>query len=269
MNITELSESEILALQYSLLEELKFKRTQTDNEEDNPYKGYPIGRSKVENSPYRKNIDDMLNKGFSSRKISRYLQDTYDENISHVAINTYKQNHFSKTEKWKDTTQKTVERDSKEYNRFKESVLRRDKVCQCCSSSEELEVHHTLSFKQYNSLGADPNNGIVLCKECHSKYHKENGYKRSVNPVTLAQFLRDYGMNPQTSLDDSKEISEDVILKNIEEYQKDYGECSIKRLLNDFKEFGFDIKDISDEINHLLQVGKIYMPSKGIVKVVV
>ena len=107
-----------------------------------------------------------------------------------------------------DTTEKIVKRNSKEYARFRESVLRRDNVCQCCGGSEELEVHHALSFKQYNSLGADPNNGIVLCKECHSKYHNENGYTRNVNPVTLAQFLRDYGMNTQTQLSVTESHSE-------------------------------------------------------------
>ena len=107
-----------------------------------------------------------------------------------------------------DITEKKVERNSKEYTQFREAVLRRDNVCQCCGSSKELEVHHALSFKQYNSLGADPNNGIVLCKECHSKYHNENGYKQNVNAVTLAQFLRDYGINTQTQLSVTESHSE-------------------------------------------------------------
>lgn len=99
-----------------------------------------------------------------------------------------------------DATEKIVERNSPEYLRYREKVLKRDGVCQCCGSKDDLQVHHPLPYNQYNSLRADTNNGIVLCKECHDEYHNRNGYKRDVNPITLAQFLRDYGMSTQSKL---------------------------------------------------------------------
>lgn len=105
MGITNLSETEIIELQYSLLEELKSKKT---NGTAHPQ------------------------------------QDADDFNIK---------------------------RNSPQYRKYHKRVLKRDKVCQCCGTSRDLEVHHPLPFKKYNSLGADPNNGIVLCKNCHSEYH--------------------------------------------------------------------------------------------------
>ena len=104
-----------------------------------------------------------------------------------------------------------VVRNSKEYKKFKQSVLKRDGVCQCCGSKDELEVHHPMPFNQYNSIGADTNNGITLCKECHAEYHSKYGYKRNANAITLALFLRDYGMNLQTSLENNSDFKLDEI----------------------------------------------------------
>jgi len=104
-----------------------------------------------------------------------------------------------------------VSRESKEYARYKKSVLKRDKICQCCGSPNNREVHHPLAFNAYNHLGADTNNGIVLCKDCHVEYHHKYGYKQNNNPVTLAQFLRDYGIRLQSTFDDEYLVSEDLI----------------------------------------------------------
>ena len=105
-----------------------------------------------------------------------------------------------------------VHRNSKEYRRYRKSVLKRDKICQCCGSSDKSEVHHPLTFNEYNHLGADTNNGIVLCKECHTEYHHQYGYKKECNPVTLAQFLRDYGLKQQSTFDEEYVISKDLVM---------------------------------------------------------
>ena len=152
-----------------------------------------------------------------------------------------------------DTTEKIVKRDSKEYNRFREFVLKRDKVCQRCGGEEDLEVHHALPFKQYNSLGADPNNGIVLCKECHSEYHEVNGYKRNVNPVSLAQFLR---TNPKIKTSDgllnsSKIDGEELITDAL----VGYGCLPISGLKEICKLRGFDEECVEEEVMHLADKG--------------
>ena len=91
-------------------------------------------------------------------------------------------------------------RDSIEYGEFKLKVLARDRVCQCCGSASDLEVHHLFSFKTYNHLGVDVNNAIVLCGKCHRLYHKEYGVNGvSNNPITLLSFLREH--NPFIILD--------------------------------------------------------------------
>lgn len=283
-NITDLSEIDILQLQFNILEELKIKRNQEDIEINNDisFNRYPVGRGKVERSIHRDEIEDMLHKGYSSRTISKYLQDRYNENISHVAINTHKQNHLlSKKGLWVDHTQKTIERKSKEYAKFRRDVLERDRVCQCCGSSEELEVHHALPFSQYNSIGADTNNGIVLCKECHTRYHSEYGTKRNANAVTLAQFLRDYAKPFQSTLQvpsqdipakipyeydyDSEKIGH-LIKKakhDVELFTKEYGEpCPKETILDELKK---EIPEYQAEsiIKKLLQRGLIYSPQPG------
>lgn len=277
-NLTELSEIDILQLQFNILEELKIKRNQEDIEINNDvsFNRYPVGRGKVERSIHRDEIEGMLHKGYSSRTISKYLQDRYNENISHVAINTHKQNHLlSKKELWGDNTQKTIERKSKEYAKFRRDVLERDRVCQCCGSSEELEVHHALPFSQYNSIGADTNNGIVLCKECHSRYHSEYGTKRNANAVTLAQFLRDYAKpfqsnlqppspdNPPIYLLDDLEKMDHIVRnahQNIRSFEKEHGGlCPKEMIMSELK------KELSEDeaeflIKKLLQRGLIYSP---------
>jgi len=50
-------------------------------------------KSAVINNPYRKEIEEMIIEGKSSRKISELLKDQ-GESISHTAINNYKKNDF-------------------------------------------------------------------------------------------------------------------------------------------------------------------------------
>ncbi len=51
-------------------------------------------KSAVINNPYRKEIEEMIIEGKSSRKISDMLKDQ-GESISHTAINNYKKNDFN------------------------------------------------------------------------------------------------------------------------------------------------------------------------------
>ncbi len=94
-----------------------------------------------------------------------------------------------------------IKRSSSIYNKFKLHVLKRDMVCQCCGSTENLHVHHLSSFKLHNSRGADTDNGIALCEECHKQYHSIYGNLHKNNPVNFAKFLREYGTPLQSNLD--------------------------------------------------------------------
>ena len=87
---------------------------------------------------------------------------------------------------------KIVSRSDSSYLSWRTSVLKRDKICQCCGSSHDLEVHHIFAYKTYPHLRIDVSNGIVLCKDCHNKYHARYGKDgKKNNALTLYSFLRD------------------------------------------------------------------------------
>lgn len=294
MNIMDLSEREILALQYSLLEEMKQKPketvvTATFNKEPTISAEEYIKQRFTDSNGNPETNDQYIcrlkwfelgcpkYKKFANKIDYKYetlknIGSTYKwQNIRTKAIELgYSHN---KPNKFIDNTHKTIKRESKEYNRFRESVLKRDKVCQCCGSNEDLEVHHLFSFKNYNSLGADTKNGITLCKECHTQYHSQYGTKKNNNPVTFARFLRDYGMTAQSTLDNSSNddemISTEKLLHNIKEYQEDYaGECPIEVLVSDYKKFNIEEDVIQKGIRKLINKGLCYEPTKGYLRVV-
>lgn len=107
-----------------------------------------------------------------------------------------------------------VIRGSKIYNKFRLNVLKRDEVCQCCGSTEDLHVHHISSYKYDKERRADTHNGIVLCKDCHSQFHSLYGKGHKNNPVNFAKFMREYGKPMQVNLDyvaDEKNIFEEIL----------------------------------------------------------
>lgn len=68
---------------------------------------------------------------------------------------------------------------SQEYEIFKNEVLERQRkefgynFCELCESRELLHVHHEKPQKTNPLMVLDPDNGIILCSNCHlSKIHK-------------------------------------------------------------------------------------------------
>ena len=60
---------------------------------------------------------------------------------------------------------------SKRGNHFAHLVIERDKVCQICGASENLQAHHIIPISED---GPDvPENGIALCPACHADQHPE------------------------------------------------------------------------------------------------
>lgn len=295
MDIRKLSEREILALQYSLLEEMKQKPketvvTATFNREPTMSAEEYIKQRFTDDNGHRETNNQYLcrlkwfelgcpklnkfaNKTNKSYKTIRAFSSRYNwQNIRTKAIEL---GYHNEPAKFVDNTKKEVKRDSKVYNRFRESVLKRDKVCQCCGSNEDLEVHHLFSFKSYNSLGADTKNGVALCKECHTQYHSQYGTKKNNNPVTFAQFLRDYGMSPQSTLKEEykvKGLSESMALSEIARLEKEYaGDCPYDVLLSNLIDFDdtIDSEVVDAVVTHLKQIGQIYEPSRGYYRMVI
>lgn len=86
-------------------------------------------------------------------------------------------NHIEFLEKWGEIdledipTEFTNDRKDPRYNTWRNEVLHRDKVCQCCGLEKRLEAHHINGFEEYPDLRFDVGNGITLCQFCHAKYH--------------------------------------------------------------------------------------------------
>lgn len=90
----------------------------------------------------------------------------------------------SKNKKWKGgiTPVNVAIRNSKKYKQWRTSVFIRDNYtcCDCglkCGNGKNvyLEAHHIKPFALYHELRFDINNGITLCKKCHS--YKPKGVK--------------------------------------------------------------------------------------------
>ena len=55
------------------------------------------------------------------------------------------------------------------YYKWRKKILKRDNgICQICGS-EGKEVHHILSVATHPEMEFIDNNGILLCKNCHSE----------------------------------------------------------------------------------------------------
>lgn len=227
---------------------------------------YKIKYYELEGHPERANMNAFeLNASIMDEE---FAEDEKDKEIRELKNKIYE----LKT-KFSDIDNHRITRNSKEYNKFKKEVLKRDKSCQCCGTSDDLEVHHGLAFKTYNSLGADTKNGIVLCKSCHKKYHSIHGTNgKTNNPITLAQFLRDYGISMQSKFNPN--LSKKDIVKyvntEIKYLQEEFaGVCPVSVLkINLESRYGINEKEIDNTMLNLQRKGLIYYPQLGYVKVV-
>lgn len=274
MKFNNLSDVDILEMQYSLLEELKQKKQSI-------FPKQPLAQPKnialvLDKIDEKKTQLTSVRITKSARDIiedSKYSYSDAIEYFAQIISSEEKQTppHYEENVPFVDSTKKEVTRDSKEYIRFRESVLKRDGVCQCCGSKEELEVHHSLPFSQYNSLGADTNNGITLCKECHREYHSQYGYKRKNNPISLAQFLRDYGMNAQTKLltEQDLEDGKELAMSLIRRIKSEFGEpCDISSLVEELDINEFNEIQSRQIIEELIRKGLCFKPKIGVIEIV-
>jgi len=80
-------------------------------------------------------------------------------------------------------------RASVESRLWRESVFARDGwTCQKCNKiGGTLCAHHILNFAQYPELRFAIDNGVILCEQCHKKFHKKYG-KKDNNKKQLDEF---------------------------------------------------------------------------------
>lgn len=53
------------------------------------------------------------------------------------------------------------------WDAFRDGKVVAHPYCSLCSSEKELELHHKKPFHDHPELELDPNNVIVLCRNCH------------------------------------------------------------------------------------------------------
>ena len=89
-------------------------------------------------------------------------------------------------------------RDDPEYRKMKKRVRQRDNnTCQCCGyhsdkkTHHKLEVHHIFGYKDHLDYRIEDKNCVVLCQDCHKKYHSLYG-RKDVAPDSFMKFIRDY-----------------------------------------------------------------------------
>ena len=68
-------------------------------------------------------------------------------------------------------------RDSREYRIWRAKVIRRDKRCVICNALKNRQAHHIYHATYYPEFRFDVNNGVCLCRECHTNFH--TNFKRS------------------------------------------------------------------------------------------
>lgn len=77
------------------------------------------------------------------------------------------------------------------YIAWRGSVFRRDNyTCRVCGArgGVELNAHHIVPHNSNVELRTDINNGVTMCKLCHTAFHKEYGYTNPALP-DLLEFL--------------------------------------------------------------------------------
>ncbi len=66
---------------------------------------------------------------------------------------------------------------TKDHRVWRAKVIRRDKVCKVCGSKKNREAHHINSYSYYPEERYKLENGVCLCRDCHTAFHTM--YKKS------------------------------------------------------------------------------------------
>ena len=82
-------------------------------------------------------------------------------------------------------------RKSREYRIWRMLVIRRDKVCQVCGSNKHRHAHHIESAAYNIDLRFEVDNGVCLCRGCHTQYHTNFNisYRVKTTKYNLDNFL--------------------------------------------------------------------------------
>ena len=66
-------------------------------------------------------------------------------------------------------------------------------VCEKCDKKRKttrvLHAHHIYSWDKFPDMQYDRNNGVVLCKYCHDKFHRQYKFEALDKPELLEEYL--------------------------------------------------------------------------------
>ena len=82
-------------------------------------------------------------------------------------------------------------RHSKKYRKWRIKVIRRDKVCVVCGSKNKREAHHKNHAMYFKEERFNVDNGVTLCKHCHSVFHTsfKRSYRTKCTEYDFSQFI--------------------------------------------------------------------------------
>ncbi len=108
-------------------------------------------------------------------------------------------------------------RNSPAYNKWMKDVKNRDKVCQCCGSDNNLDIHHIRPYATHKKLRVDINNGIALCELHHSSmilggFHQTYG-TRNNTPEQLLEYIKT--KRKELGITDTSFIKSPLLLEHI------------------------------------------------------
>ena len=82
-------------------------------------------------------------------------------------------------------------RNTKEYHKWKEKVIERDKKCLICGNTKHLNSHHINSASYFPNERFNIENGVTLCHNHHTMFHNsyKNSYRQKCTKKDFANFL--------------------------------------------------------------------------------
>ena len=136
----------------------------------------------------RKTIYDWLKKGEKARigKYAKFYNDWQEATEEYYKVNPPKNTYASKN------VQKRLLYSQRGMTKFRRDVLERDGyACVCCGYDDLLEVHHLEGATENPELMAVVDNGVTLCKYCHSKFHHIYT-RRGFNSDDFSEFMDNF-----------------------------------------------------------------------------
>lgn len=121
-------------------------------------------------------------------------------------------------------------RNDKGYLKWKQDVMQIfDNTCCICLSKDNLIIHHVYSYKYYEDLRTNINNGVCICSVCHENFH--DLYSNDTTLKEFIEFREKYKGKKQkrikntiTVLDNSEKIKLENLKKRISSSKLEFTE---------------------------------------------